>query len=333
MLTRKGNISLRISNLTSAPAFLGITNATKLATAALEKAESSIALKAKPVDWAKIQAQMPWDTVGDNIKFEPAKTIEEAEKFAKDHLKMSFFRLTDLDCANYINEILTKNYNSSPDKRIIIRCCAPALARSSYPATISGNGFLEFNQNIENILKQSHEKYNSKAGFQVLHDKDLIKKCDLTKSQLKYLDCFKNNTYDELPFKEKIGYTMFLRGFGREEIPLTNSKKLALPDGGDSWIINHEIGHVRHKKNVDIKEYSKIQKDFCIQNNTKEYLMQKFKSAEPDWKSTQKISDYATQSPIEFVAEVYACLLNGVKFDDDVMQLYEKYGGPKILAN
>ena len=35
-------------------------------------------------------------------------------------------------------------------------------------------------------------------------------------------------------------------------------------------------------------------------------------------------------SPAEFVAEIYAKSLSGVKFDEDVLNLYKKYGGPAI---
>lgn len=38
-----------------------------------------------------------------------------------------------------------------------------------------------------------------------------------------------------------------------------------------------------------------------------------------------KVSAYAQTSAREFVAEVYSGLVNGEKYSDDVMKLYEKY--------
>lgn len=43
-----------------------------------------------------------------------------------------------------------------------------------------------------------------------------------------------------------------------------------------------------------------------------------------------KVSDYATNSPLEFVAEVWKRVQQGRTFPDDVMTLYKKYGGPAI---
>ncbi|MCQ2744252.1 MAG: hypothetical protein MJ230_05605 [bacterium] len=42
------------------------------------------------------------------------------------------------------------------------------------------------------------------------------------------------------------------------------------------------------------------------------------------------VSNYAQTSIGEFVAEVYAKKLKGTQFDDDVMALYRKYGGPVL---
>ena len=40
-----------------------------------------------------------------------------------------------------------------------------------------------------------------------------------------------------------------------------------------------------------------------------------------------KVSHYSALSPLEFVAECYAKMVDGIKLDDDVMQLYIKLGG------
>ncbi len=45
-------------------------------------------------------------------------------------------------------------------------------------------------------------------------------------------------------------------------------------------------------------------------------------------KTAGKVSNYAQTSIGEFVAEVYAGLISGTKYADDVMELYKKYNGP-----
>ena len=51
--------------------------------------------------------------------------------------------------------------------------------------------------------------------------------------------------------------------------------------------------------------------------------------------TANRVSNYASESPLEFVAEVYRKLINKAlggneKIPDDVMKLYNEYGGPAI---
>lgn len=291
-----------------------------------EHAQIIATKEVKPVSWVSFQGYLPIKTAPQYIDFEPSKDIEQAKNFAKDNLGINFFGIDNLDCANYINEALSKYYNNSADKSIVITSYIPSFR---YLAALTGE-HLEFSQRTEEILKSAIERYKTKKGFELLKNQNLAEFGNLTKSQMKYLNYFQNGIYDELSLKEKIGYTMFLRGFSRDIIPLTVNGKLSLPDGGDFWVINHEIGHAKHAKNIGSAEFKKMRDGFSIDKSSNEDLVHRFKAIEPDWQVTQKVSDYAAKSPVEFVAEVYACLLNGYKFDDDVMLLYRKYGGPKI---
>ncbi|MGN0192651.1 MAG: hypothetical protein ACI4CY_03895, partial [Candidatus Gastranaerophilaceae bacterium] len=45
-----------------------------------------------------------------------------------------------------------------------------------------------------------------------------------------------------------------------------------------------------------------------------------------------KVSVYSAAGPSEFIAEVFAGLMNGNKFSDDVMVLYRKLHGPSITG-
>ena len=98
------------------------------------------------------------------------------------------------------------------------------------------------------------------------------------------------------------------------EIMKTNMKEQA--DGGMYKTIFHELGHLEHEK-----QSKKIFEAFKFSSFGKN-------QAEID--IARKVSDYAAESPVEFVAEVFSDLLNGKKYSKDIMDLYNKYGGPKI---
>ena len=95
--------------------------------------------------------------------------------------------------------------------------------------------------------------------------------------------------------------------------------------------IYHEEGHLFHNKNtlldyndmhVGYNETGKPEKIGQLAKNFLEDADEQFIAS--------TVSTYAKRSPLEFVAEVYARMMNGHKFSDDVMKLYEKYKGPKI---
>lgn len=76
-------------------------------------------------------------------------------------------------------------------------------------------------------------------------------------------------------------------------------------------VIAHEMGHALHLQSIGTSAYKK------------EHLL-----TDTEKNIATTISDYATTNSHEFVAEVFADLLNGKTFSDDVMALYKKYGGP-----
>ena len=46
--------------------------------------------------------------------------------------------------------------------------------------------------------------------------------------------------------------------------------------------------------------------------------------------TARKVSQYALEHPDEFVADTFAMMKRGVKLDKDVIDLYEKFHGPKV---
>ncbi len=269
--------------------------------------------------------------IPDHIDFKPTKTIDEAKKFAEENLLIYDYQLTDVDCANYINEALSEYYNKNDIKKPVIKNILAAETGGETFATINCfNWTLSVNERMFNKADYYIDKFLNDETVKKRCE-NLDRKCNLTESQEKYFEYYKAGAknHSELPLKEKIGFMLFLRGLSSERMVDNADGKTALPDGGPFWIINHEIGHLEHFENAGIAQYRNLGIGFK-NGMPREDAKAKFREIEPDWESTLKVSDYAASNPKEFVAEVFACLQNGVKFDDDVMELYEKYGGPKI---
>ncbi len=96
---------------------------------------------------------------------------------------------------------------------------------------------------------------------------------------------------------------------------------------------NTEIDHVNNRwkgltydglKDLFEKEPDKFKKKYPD--------LYEFLTNQTTQQTAGKISWYAQTSIGEFVAEVYAKLVSGVKLPDDVMELYKKYNGPMIAA-
>lgn len=267
----------------------------------------------------------------DFIEFKPAKTIDEAREFAKENLLIYDYQLTDVDCANYLNEALCEYYNKNDTKgRVVMHVLTAPKEEKNFALMNCFNWTLTVSEHMFNKVDSYIDKYLNDETVKKRCD-GADKRCDLTESQKKYFEYYKTGAknHSALPFKEKIGFMLFLRGFSGEKIVQNANGKMALPDGGPFWIINHEIGHLEHFENVGLVQYGELDTGFK-KNMPREEAKARFREMEPDWESTLKVSDYASANPKEFVAETFACLQNGVKFDEDVMKLYEKYGGPKI---
>lgn len=105
----------------------------------------------------------------------------------------------------------------------------------------------------------------------------------------------------------------------------------------------HEMGHLQDfAKNY--KEFYKTGKGFWNRYATFRYFgdtpkkdvlksypeFKEFIEDKEIQKTVAKVSGYAQEGKGEFIAETYADLIWGRVFDDDVMALYKKYGGPEL---
>lgn len=94
----------------------------------------------------------------------------------------------------------------------------------------------------------------------------------------------------------------------------------------------HEEGHLFHHKNT-ILDYEDMHVVYNKQTGKPDKigaLAKGFLESKEEQFIASTVSRYAKNSPLEFVAEVYARMLNGEKFGDDVMNLYNKYKGPVL---
>ena len=103
------------------------------------------------------------------------------------------------------------------------------------------------------------------------------------------------------------------------------AKNHKISTGDKHHLIMHEMGELaRHQSlgwdncNIMSDGYIEIEKQFgSLDKITKQII-------------AQEVSNYAKDNHGEFVAEMFAALQLGRKFDDDLMALYTKFGGDKI---
>lgn len=78
----------------------------------------------------------------------------------------------------------------------------------------------------------------------------------------------------------------------------------------------HEVGHWAHRESVGEEQFRKLDKSRLTKSQVE--LIQ------------GEVSRYGATKRTEFVAEVFAGKVAGRKFSDEVMKLYQKFGGPKL---
>ena len=289
--------------------------------------------------------------LAEHIEFKPAKTVEEAKKFAQEKLGVTVKDDMSLDVLNFANEGLCSLRNKSP-KTFNIKWIESTsigggydiggLAQQVYCEPINCYGInlsSDYIKNIDDIITkiiQNDVKIgNIKSIDGKLKYNDLLARADISSDIIDLANKFKANPR-KLSFKDKVRLHL-----GLADIPETLIIQVEKCNGDISKLaktikvnsspfhpIYHEQGHILHKINIPDK-FSKLdQLDILKQKNLSTALTDEF--LETHKNTALKVSDYAAESPLEFVAEVYAKCLNGQTFSDDVMALYKKYGGPAL---
>ena len=249
-----------------------------------------------------------------NIEFKKAETLEEAQIFAKEKLGIKKFKINDLEYANWINEGLTNVSNRFKGNVYFPRKIAyypfkqiPGLA-CYWPMIdsilINKNRIEERVSRLEDLLEEnSYEdltKYNLGKG-----QDDFCKKLTKAYTEPESLSLFEKYSLVGSIYhvKERIKQ---LDNKNPNEIKTNGINSYGNVYEDEFETIYHEVGHC-----FDFKSKTLI--DICID---------RIKS-QKDLKHLV-LPRYAKKNTFEFVACTFAGIMQGEKYQDDVMNLYKK---------
>ncbi len=280
--------------------------------------------------------------LAEHLDFKPAKTIQEAKSFAKDRLGVHYNEIEDLETMNFFNEWLTGIHN---------KC--KVIDKSSYPKFISNTTTLEDDALAclcDGVLKNGNQEgYVMGVNMQLLKnfgssmdkwicDGSVIAKnkagkyvitneaynTEFTKDLVRRMNEYNPST---TTFKEKNRIILDIKGL--QDGKIVNGKQQEIRYSDFSYL-NHELGHLRHQECINNYDMMKKVEEFKTLGKPVSDITQEFVTNKQIQQTARKVSDYATESPLEFVAETFSQLMEGKTFPDDVMALYKKYNGPMI---
>ena len=312
--------------------------------------------------------------LAEHIDFAPAKTLEEAKAFAKKHLGINKYELTDLEIANFINEGLVNLSNTFKGTKMFKRVKTLPKNHLGRMMCTSDGKTLGIN---ENEILEAVKTKKLKEFFDEVSNKSNFSHFDLNKHQQELISRFKTEP-EKLSLKERLELediislinTAPTENYSRRYVEamsndnvikvLKENNKILAPDDflklpdeerakymtelynagykqpiyarGAFAALNHEFGHKIHIENIGRKEFEKICVNIDRDSNVAQQkvieYMREFAEREPEaWPVLREVSWYAICSKAEAVAEIFAGLKNGVKYNDKVMALYKKWGG------
>ena len=282
--------------------------------------------------------------LAEHVEFQPAKTVKEAKKFAQEKLGVHYQDVEDVEVVNFVNEWLTGVHNGSKVKDF-----------KAYPKFVSSD-YNEIGDNALFGIIDEVVKHNGQQGYLLTINMNNLKNIPNLLMSIKTNPhgiwqagsagqvCLKGERFNTKEVQELVAKLNNYNSSSaslRESIDLYQQIKglVTSPVGSDGKVIlkklsmfnslNHELGHMKHYLNgvtpadMDkIAVYERLKKDIPE-------VVTDFHKPEVQ-RIAGKVSRYAQESPLEFVAETYAQMKDGVVFSDDVMALYKKYKGPSI---
>ena len=281
--------------------------------------------------------------LAEHIDFKPAKTVEEAKKFAQEKMGVQYNGIDDVEVINFVNEWLTGVHNSSKLKDF-----------TAYPKFIYPGDFLSKNElfgMLDRVFESNGQKgymlgVNIKGLKSIPNDLMNVKKNPSGALQLNnagklYLKGDKFNTPEINNLVAKLNnynsssatlgesLELYHQILGLKSSTIDSDGKVILKKLSKFNSLNHELGHMKHYVNgIHARDMDKLAVYQRLGKPVPE-LVTEFHKPEIQ-QIIDRVSKYAKESPAEFVAETYAQLKDGIVFSDDVMTLYKKYGGPAL---
>ena len=285
--------------------------------------------------------------LAEHVDFQPAKTVQEAKLFAKEKLGVHIDCDLPVDVLNYTNEGLCQLRNKAP-KDFNIKWIESNPIAGGYDAEALAQAILKDNKygiiNLSsNYIKNLDKTLSDFIGGELerhalvningkLQYNKFFSKADISTEISELINKFKSNP-TELSFKDKVKLHLGMSDIGEymDRLYIQHNGDVSKLAENVKIISNpfhpifHEQKHILHRIKVKDKftllDNIEILKQKGLDTSIYEEFITKYKDI------AAKVSEYATTSPSEFVAEVYAKLLSGAKFDNEVMSLYAKYGG------
>lgn len=282
--------------------------------------------------------------LAEHVDFQPAKTIQEAKSFAKEKLGVHYNDIEDVEVVNFVNEWLTGVHNGSKVKDFkaypkfvstdyneigdnalfgMIDEVVKHNGQQGYLLTINMNNLKNIPNLLMSIKTNPHGIWQAGSAGQVCLRGERFN----TKEVQELVTKLNNYNSSSASLKESMALYQQIKGLVTS--PVGSDGKVVLKKLSMFNPLNHELGHMKHYINgvtpadMDkIAVYQRLNKDIPE-------LVTNFQKPETQ-RIAGKVSRYAQESPLEFVAETYAQMKDGVVFSDDVMALYRKYKGPII---
>lgn len=260
------------------------------------------------------------------LEFKKATTIEEAKNYAKNFLGIKKFDIEDLDYANWINEGLTNISNKFKGEVYFPRGIKKTKKKNALGAYFSPLDFISINKkeiddcanSFEKLIKtfpyEQLTKYNfgpkhgeyckkMKQAYENIDSLSVFEKCSLRSTFLSMRE-----VYNQLSLEERA--------------ELEGGKKFNEDKYGNVYIdvfdtIYHEVGHC-----------------FAYKSNTyfKNFIDDK-KSKNKELIKSLKVPNYTKSRPREFVACIFAGMMSGDKYPENIQNAFGKLTNFKVPQN
>ena len=251
-------------------------------------------------------------TLAEHIKFKDAKTLDEAINFGINNLgikEYKGFKEENLNVINWTNESIVNVSNKL--KGVL---CTPDI--------------------IE--LTTLAEKDNGKttiASANCITNLITINKKYIDKIEQEFVSI--NNEYLNMDFNEYKKSEIYMKNKVSKNFKHYFNHVYAwniFSDNNSEFnMIYHEMGHLQHGNNVTELVYINLGKaDEISDDLSTEYTDELRKLFESNIHLAKQVSDYATKSPLEFVAEVFTKLCDDYELSPEILDLYKKLGGVMI---